>query len=56
MRKQVNPQFGETTFLLTNIVRAEPDAALFQVPPNYTIKSGRPSTNNAPAVKTPTEQ
>ena len=56
MRKQVNPQFGETTFQLTNIVRAEPDAALFQVPPNYTIKSGRPSTNNVPAVKTPTEQ
>jgi hypothetical protein len=56
MRKQVNPQFGETTFQLTNIVRAEPDPALFQVPSNYTIKSGRPATNNAPAVKTPTEQ
>ena len=56
MRKQVNPQFGETTFQLTNMVRAEPDASLFQVPPNYTIKSGRPSTNNAPAVKTPSEQ
>ena len=56
MRKQVNPQFGETTFQLTNIARTEPDASLFQVPPNYTIKSGRPSTNNVPAVKTPTEQ
>jgi hypothetical protein len=36
-QKEVNPQFGETTFQLTNIVRAEPDASLFQVPPNYTI-------------------
>jgi len=56
MRKQVNPQFGETTFQLTNIVRSEPDPSLFQVPPSYTMKSGRPSINNAPAVKTPTEQ
>jgi len=56
MRKEVNPQFGETTFQLTNIVRAEPDASLFQVPSNYTIKSGRPSTTNEPAAKTPVEQ
>jgi len=56
MRKEVNPQFGETTFQLTNIVRAEPDASLFQVPANYTVKSGRPSTSNEPAEKTPTEQ
>jgi len=57
MRKEVNPQFGQTTFQLTNIVRAEPDASLFQVPPNYTIKSGgRPSTTNEPAAKTPAEQ
>jgi len=56
MRKQVNPQFGETTFQLTNIVRSEPDASLFQVPPNYAIMSGRPSTNNGPAVKKPSEQ
>jgi hypothetical protein len=56
MRKEVNPQFGETTFQLTNIVRAEPEASLFQVPPSYTIKSGRPSTTNEPVVKTPAEQ
>jgi hypothetical protein len=56
MHKQINPQFGETTFQLTNIVRAEPDAALFQVPPNYTIKSGPRSTNVEPGVKTPSEQ
>jgi hypothetical protein len=58
MRKEVNPQFGQTTFQLTNIVRAEPDASLFQVPPNYTIKSGRPSatTGNEPVVRTPSEK
>jgi hypothetical protein len=56
MRKQVDPQFGVTTFQLTNIVRGEPDASLFQVPPNYTIKSGRPSNENVPAAKTPSEQ
>jgi len=48
MRKETNPEFGETTFQLTNIVRAEPQASLFQVPPNYTLKSGRPS-NRGPA-------
>jgi len=57
MRKEINPQFGQTTFQLTNIAHAEPDAALFQVPPNYTLKSGgRPSTANEPAAKTPVEQ
>ena len=56
MRKEVNPQSGQTTFQLTNIVRAEPDAALFQVPPSYTIKSGRSFTNNEPMVRTPGQQ
>jgi hypothetical protein len=46
MRKEVNPQFGQTTFQLTNIVRAEPDASLLQVPANYTIKSCRPCDSN----------
>jgi len=55
MRKETNPQFGETTFQLTNIVRAEPQASLFQVPPNFTVKSGRPS-NHGPAEETPAEQ
>ena len=53
MRKEVNPLFGETTFQLTNIVRAEPEPSLFQVPSNYTVKSGRPSTANQPNTKTP---
>jgi len=55
MRKETNPQFGDTTFQLTNIVRAEPQASLFQVPSNYTMKSGRPPRNQ-PAEGTPAEQ
>jgi hypothetical protein len=37
--KTVNsdPRFGENTYEFTNISREEPDAALFQIPPDYTI-------------------
>jgi hypothetical protein len=37
--KTVNsdPRFGENTYQLTNISRVEPDPALFQIPPDYTI-------------------
>jgi len=31
-------QAGHSTMKLVNIVRAEPDAALFQIPPDYTVK------------------
>jgi len=54
MRKEANPQFGQTTFQLTNIVRAEPDPALFQVPPGYSIKTGRPFNSHEPAAEKPT--
>ena len=53
MRKEVNPQFGETTFQLTNVVRAEPEASLFQVPSTYTVRTGRGFPSNEPAAKTP---
>jgi len=33
--RRSDPRFGDTTYRLTNIVRAEPDPALFQVPPDY---------------------
>ena len=33
-----DPRTGETTFRLTNIVRAEPDRSLFLLPPGYTLK------------------
>jgi len=36
-----DPRMGQTTFQLTNIQRQEPDASLFQVPADYTVKEGR---------------
>jgi hypothetical protein len=38
--KRTDPRFGTTIYQLTNISRAEPDASLFQVPSNYTVKEG----------------
>jgi hypothetical protein len=36
-----DPRFGESSFELTNIVRAEPDPGLFQIPAGYTVTDGR---------------
>ena len=38
---RTDPRFGTTTFLLTNIQKAEPAAALFIVPADYTVKEGK---------------
>lgn len=38
MSKRSDPRFGETTYTLKNIQRQEPDASLFQVPADYTVK------------------
>jgi len=54
MRKRIDPQFGETTFQLTNITRSEPNPSLFQVPSDYTIESGKPSANHD--ERTPDDQ
>lgn len=35
-----DPQMGESTYRLTNISRTEPSAALFQVPPDFTVTDG----------------
>jgi hypothetical protein len=40
MSKQSDPRFGETTYRLTNINRAEPSRSLFEVPSDYTVKEG----------------
>lgn len=40
LSRQSDPRFGETTYRLTNIVRAEPDASLFEVPSDYQIIDG----------------
>jgi len=38
--KRSDPRMGEQTFQLTNIVRSEPDASLFTVPPDFKIADG----------------
>lgn len=38
--KTSDPRFGTTIMQLTNIVRTEPEASLFQVPSGYTVTSG----------------
>jgi len=35
---QNDPRFGETTYLLTNIQRNEPDETLFQIPAGYKVE------------------
>jgi hypothetical protein len=45
MSKTTDPRSGVSTYQLTNISRAEPDAALFQVPGDYTVNdAGNGST------------
>ncbi|MGH9723746.1 MAG: hypothetical protein ACRD41_01645 [Candidatus Acidiferrales bacterium] len=41
MTKRSDPRMGDSVYQLTNIQRSEPDAALFQVPSDYTVKKGR---------------
>jgi hypothetical protein len=43
MIKRSDPRMGTTTFQLTNIQKQEPDASLFQVPADYTLKQGGPA-------------
>ena len=38
--KMTDPRMGTMTMELTNINRSEPDASLFQVPADYTVKQG----------------
>lgn len=40
--KRSNPWSGETTYTLTKIQRTEPDAALFAVPSDFTVKEIHP--------------
>jgi len=39
--RQSDPRFGETTYRLTNIVRAEPPPGLFEVPPDFATVGSR---------------
>jgi hypothetical protein len=38
--KRSDPRTGDNVFQLTNIQQGEPDASLFQVPSDYTVKQG----------------
>jgi len=38
LSKRSDPRFGNSIYRVTNIIRAEPEAALFQVPAEYTIR------------------
>jgi TonB family protein len=49
MTKHSDPRSGETVYRLTQIVRAEPDAQLFQVPADYTITNAGGGRGPAPA-------
>ncbi len=52
-----DPRFGNTTYTLTNIQRAEPAASLFAVPSDYTIEQGHrgKSLTNVPPPPPPPE-
>jgi hypothetical protein len=43
LRKHDDPRTGEIITQLTNIQRGEPDASLFAVPSDYTVKQGPPN-------------
>jgi hypothetical protein len=40
--RRVDPRFGEVTYRLVNIARAEPPSYLFEVPADYTVREQRP--------------
>jgi TonB family protein len=40
MTRHSDPRFGESSYHLTNIDRSEPARSLFEVPADYTLKSG----------------
>jgi hypothetical protein len=48
MSKTSDPRFGESTYQLNAITRAEPDPALFAVPADYAVKEGRPMMRRGP--------
>jgi hypothetical protein len=49
--KSSDPRIGDTIYKLTNIQRAEPDPALFQVPADYTVHDQPENTFFYRAVK-----
>jgi hypothetical protein len=48
LSRHIDPRFGETTFRLTGINRAEPPHSLFEVPADYRIVEGGPPRGDGP--------
>jgi hypothetical protein len=46
LTKHNDPRTGESTYRLTNVVRAEPDPSFFMVPADYTVKDTGIRKNN----------
>jgi hypothetical protein len=53
MVKTTDPRFGTSQTQLTNIVRAEPDPSLFQVPAGYTVTKERGGMRGGPRPNGP---
>jgi len=56
MTRHNDPRAGETVYRLTNIVRAEPDHSLFEVPGGYTLKEDEPMRMRMPKESKPEMQ
>jgi hypothetical protein len=54
LSKRSDPRFGESTYRVTNINRAEPESTLFHVPPDFSIKEA--SISDFPKWKKPGEK
>jgi hypothetical protein len=49
MTKTSDPRMGTMTMELTNVNRSQPDASLFQIPSDYTVKKGPGGRGPGPA-------
>jgi len=56
MIKTTDPRFGTTTMQLTNVVRSEPDASLFQIPSGYTLQAEHGRGHGGPGGPPPSLQ
>jgi len=59
MTKISDPRTGTVVTQLTNVNRSEPDASLFQVPADYTVRKGPggfPGARRGPPLAAPTQQ
>jgi hypothetical protein len=50
MTERRDPRLGTSTYRLVNIIRAEPDGSLFEVPADYTLAPAGIIRKPGPAV------